>query len=118
MPEEKKTPTTTPSTSQTQTTQQPQTHPQPPTTPTTDTSPSTSQGATQEQGQEPTTQQNPQNPQDPTTLTDDRLTDLELKEMNTLTALDEPTEEQKKRLSELQQRLPKNPAKLRSKQRQ
>jgi hypothetical protein len=67
------------------------------------------------QQQDPTTQEQgatQQDPQDPTTLTD-----LELKEMNTLTALDEPTEEQKKRLSELQQRLPKNPAKLRSKQR-
>jgi hypothetical protein len=106
MPEEKKT-----ETPKTQTSQQSQTQPSPSTlqtTPTTDTSPLTPTGATQEQG---ATQQ------DSTTQDQTRLTDLELKEMNTLTELDEPTDEQKKRLSELQQRLPKNPAKLRNKQR-
>jgi hypothetical protein len=98
MPEEKKTET-----------------PKTQTTPTTDTSPLTPTGATQSQQfqQDPTTLR-----QDPLTAEQEHpLTDLELKEMNTLTALDEPTEEQKKRLSELQQRLPKNPAKLRNKQR-
>jgi hypothetical protein len=75
-------------------------------------------GATQEQ-QDITAEQQEQG-QGPTTLTDDPLTDLELKEMNTLTETphEDLTDEQKKRLAELQQRLPKNPAKLRSKQRQ
>src|SRR4051812_23790233 len=109
MPEEKKTPTTTPPGESAKE--------YAPTTPTippgqVKKEPAPNQDLPEQEQQDITSEQ-----QDPTTQDQTRLTDLELKEMNTLTALDEPTEEQKKRLNTLQSKLPKNPAKIRSKQR-